>query len=648
MPECKLKQIFWQKLPPNELSKSFWSTPDRLKAGDKPLDFAFLEERFEAKPAKDMNKKKKDKKAIKSLLDGKRGQNLGIFKSTFRVTTSELDAALDVLPNVNGCLSEEQVYNLRKLGPTTEEEEAFAKYKGDKSQLADVDQFLMKLLSIPALRPRLNLQYGLQALPLRYDDVAPEVRALSDACDQLLQSGRFEEVLVYALSIGNFVNAGTAKGGVDGVQLRSLPKLADTRSTNHKDFTLMDMLAYTLGRLHGQDTAIAFFMEDLDAVLQVSESSVKAIQAEVEILSKDAVRLGKQAKNLQEKGRAGSEEFHLDVDSFLFSYAQKLEDLQSMCSSMRNAYSECLIKFGEKPNAESEDFFGPIATFLRRFDDSQKKVQASKDLYVKDLKKMRQSCATTLSFAGPGGAMDANGKLPMAHASTATGASDVAIGRPSAVVHLASGNQKVVGSGGGAVAEMAKSSSVSVLDASDGYIDVVGGGDPALTNVVQTSPSNNASAGAAAKDRVPTSGADTPDAGAVGAGGGGGDWGAGGGGGGAAEARPGEGEIEFVGAPRGPPTRAEYLKKKSGGKSRAAKWDKRWIELSDTGYIHYYKKEGGKNAGSVFLKGCPARVDADDSTTFLVETPARTYAFRTQTVADCTSWLRDIRWYTEN
>ena len=112
-----MKQIFWQKLPPQQLSKSFWSAAGRLTAGDKPLDFAFLEERFESKPAKDLNKKKKEKKAIKSLLDGKRGQNLGIFKSTFRVTMTELDAALDVLPNTDGCLSEEQVYNLRKLGP---------------------------------------------------------------------------------------------------------------------------------------------------------------------------------------------------------------------------------------------------------------------------------------------------------------------------------------------------------------------------------------------------------------------------------------------------------------------------------------------------------------------------------------------------
>ena len=307
---------------------------------------------------------------------------------------------------------------------------------------------------------------------------------------------------------------------------------------------------------------------------------------------------------------------------------------------MRKAYSECLVKFGEKSNTESEDFFGPIATFLRRFSDSQKKVQASKDLFVKDLKKMRQSCATTLSFAGPGGAMDANGNLPMAAApalpSTAEGA-EVEIGRPSAVVHLASGNKLVGGGGGGGggggaeAPTFTKSLSVSSMDTAEGYINVVGGGDPTLTGakVADTSPRHGGNAG-----RSPAA---TPSPAGVGA---------------VAQATGTEAAaaspIAFVGAARGPPTRAEYLKKKSGGKSRAVKWDKRWCELSDTGYIHYYKKQGGKNAGSVFLKGAPSKVDPEDPTTFLVETVERTFSFRAPTAADCTAWLRDVRYYTED
>lgn len=52
---------------------------------------------------------------------------------------------------------------------------------------------------------------------------------------------------------------------------------------------------------------------------------------------------------------------------------------------------------------------------------------------------------------------------------------------------------------------------------------------------------------------------------------------------------------------------------------RVAKWDKRYFELSNTGYLHYYKKEGGKNQGSVYLRGCRVTMDKDDKLTLLLQ-----------------------------
>jgi hypothetical protein len=77
----------------------------------------------------------------------------------------------------------------------------------------------------------------------------------------------------------------------------------------------------------------------------------------------------------------------------------------------------------------------------------------------------------------------------------------------------------------------------------------------------------------------------------------------------------------------GPPTKTGFLKKRSGGNKRSAKWDKRWCELSDTGFIHYYKKQGGKNAGSVYLKGgwvpvCVRACDRFTSETRMVDMAA--------------------------
>ena len=79
-----------------------------------------------------------------TLLDAKRGQNLGIFMSGFKMPLGELESALSLLPpqegqlnnatnlhvplNLSGALSMEHVTALRKLGPTPEEFEAYKKY----------------------------------------------------------------------------------------------------------------------------------------------------------------------------------------------------------------------------------------------------------------------------------------------------------------------------------------------------------------------------------------------------------------------------------------------------------------------------------------------------------------------------------------
>jgi hypothetical protein len=72
-----------------------------------------------------------------------------------------------VLPDTAGSLTADQIFTLRKVGPTSDEAEAFQRYTGDKTLLSDVDQFLIRLLAIPNLKRRLDLLWDLQELPVR-------------------------------------------------------------------------------------------------------------------------------------------------------------------------------------------------------------------------------------------------------------------------------------------------------------------------------------------------------------------------------------------------------------------------------------------------------------------------------------------------
>lgn len=157
------------------------------------------------------------------------------------------------------------------------------RYKGDKSQLSDLDQFLMALIEIPNLNAKLNLQLWIHEFPLQFDELQPAIALALKATDEILTSKRLEQVLLYGLSVGNHVNGGTAKGGKHGVSLKSFPKFSDSKGGDKKT-TLMDFLYYTLKkkkRQAGQD--LTKVLDDIEHTRKATETSVKALSAEVRL-----------------------------------------------------------------------------------------------------------------------------------------------------------------------------------------------------------------------------------------------------------------------------------------------------------------------------------------------------------------------------
>eukprot|EP00040_Diaphanoeca_grandis_P019053 m.100347 g.100347 ORF g.100347 m.100347 type:complete len:225 (+) comp27239_c0_seq3:1390-2064(+) len=95
-----------------------------------------------------------------------------------------------------------------------------------------------------------------------------------------------------------------------------------------------------------------------------------------------------------------------------------------------------------------------------------------------------------------------------------------------------------------------------------------------------------------------------------------------------------------------PPTRQGYLVKQSGSQLLGGKWDKRWFELSEAGFLHYFKKQDGKNAGSIFLKGSPVRMDKNDKSMIRIDTGGRTYVIKASANGEADAWFKDISYYS--
>ena len=96
------------------------------------------------------------------------------------------------------------------------------------------------------------------------------------------------------------------------------------------------------------------------------------------------------------------------------------------------------------------------------------------------------------------------------------------------------------------------------------------------------------------------------------------------------------------------PTKQGFLEKLSGGKHQTPKWDNRYFELTDTGYLYYYKKpDGGKPINSIYLRGCPVEIDPSDSCVVLVKTDDRDWSLKAVNAEEACAWKDVLSFYTD-
>ena len=95
------------------------------------------------------------------------------------------------------------------------------------------------------------------------------------------------------------------------------------------------------------------------------------------------------------------------------------------------------------------------------------------------------------------------------------------------------------------------------------------------------------------------------------------------------------------------PTKQGFLDKLSGGKHKAPKWDNRYFELTETGYLYYYKKpDGGKPINSIYLRGCPVEIDQNDSCIIIVKSDERDWNLKAVNPGEASAWKDALSFYT--
>ncbi|XP_074617282.1 uncharacterized protein LOC141876525 isoform X2 [Acropora palmata] len=400
--KLKLRPFFWNKIPNNLVSNSLWvDASDRTKS----INLELLEDMFHVEEKEKNPNSVQAKATAKTLLDPKRAQNLGIFLSGFKMTAKQIDEKLSQFRGEEA-LPMDQVIALKRFLPSAEEAEMYKNYKEDPSTLVPEDQFMMKLCEIKDLEKRLDLLLVVMEFPTQYEDLAPNVDNLLQACQQLYYSKNFLLVLEYVLSIGNILNSGSNRGGAYGFRLQSLPKLADIRGNNKKN----TLLKFLILQLENSNPDALNFTGELKSVTKAAACSSKALFAEVEVMKKDLVKIKKLSSDiLLKRSQTNSQDvkLHNDVELFVNEYEEKLNLLCEKCKEMKQIYNKVLVSFGEPQSSDSEELFGAISTFMGQFEKALKETQGNKhNKSIKGLKEAieqrKKSTEDNISVASKG------------------------------------------------------------------------------------------------------------------------------------------------------------------------------------------------------------------------------------------------------
>lgn len=118
-----------------------------------------------------------------------------------------------------------------QIAPSQDEQKALTMYRGPQDELSPPEKFLLVIGQVPRLNEKLNALIFQQQFATLCDDALGGMATLRTACMQIKASRRLRLTLVSVLAAGNALNAGTHRGGAEGIKLESLLKLADVKVT---------------------------------------------------------------------------------------------------------------------------------------------------------------------------------------------------------------------------------------------------------------------------------------------------------------------------------------------------------------------------------------------------------------------------------
>lgn len=439
------KRLNWNTLSNVKVTRTLYAQEEFQESAalDADTQKELLEKFSNRPPPKMFDKETEEKKqedetnSLKTagILDQKRLTNVLIMLRKFDCTPKEIAGALKSLDPLAETLSLENVNALFQNSFKEEELEMAKNYAApeeDISKLNDAEALAYYVVRVPRWKVKLQAMVTMRTAVEVEEEIRTSIASVTKASKEVLSSKRLQHVLAMILAIGNFLNAGTAKGAARGFKLETLTKLSETK-TRDRGINLMHYIT-NLASKKAPDALL--FPEDMPTValakrvakedvareLQTFQRAVAVLGREVTAVIKDEElggdkrfslprtppppksarrisnisdgNLSPPAQNRQgcsskepyrdlalegsNEGNAAETEpksvSALSVAKEMFTKAEAaVEELQKLHEEMLRTFLEVAVQLGEEPKtAKTEDVFSTLSQFIDAFTNSAK------------------------------------------------------------------------------------------------------------------------------------------------------------------------------------------------------------------------------------------------------------------------------------
>nr|XP_057902899.1 FH2 domain-containing protein 1 [Doryrhamphus excisus]XP_057902977.1 FH2 domain-containing protein 1 [Doryrhamphus excisus] len=309
-----------------------------------------------------------------SILDSKRGMNVGIFLKQFKRSNHSI--VEDVRRGDGKLYGAELLKDLLKLLPDADEMKKLRAFKGDPDKLTLVDSFMYLLIQVPRLEVRMEAMVLSEEFVPSCAVMSHEIHVVRVATQELMSCEELHAILHLVLQAGNIMNAGGYAGNAVGFKLSSLLSLADTKANKPG----MNLLHFVAMEAKKKDEKLLKFPEKLVDVQSAARISAENIEVEFSSLY---VRI----KTLEEKVQ-GDPDLLLQWEPFLRSSAEALQDLKRRRLDLRKEGNALIDFFCEdKDTFKLDECFRIFQDFCIKF---KKAVKDNADREQKETARQRR------------------------------------------------------------------------------------------------------------------------------------------------------------------------------------------------------------------------------------------------------------------